>query len=787
VHPGRRGLLRASDGRATARAPAARHGIGGPHSRDRRRKLKARVPVKAGQTVLPKSASLRRVPTWHAVRNLVVGLSCAGGALLLERGSVVFTGTTPQVFFHVAIGAAAWFAGPSAGIVAAAASFLAIQILAVGPSLVSDPGGATLVQALIFLVVASGTVWGVFALKRALRRAAALARRAQRLTARLHGRTEQLSYAALRYRRLQQVAAALLRAITPQQVVDVVMGAGVSAANAAAAVLVRLDETPAILGSTGLTPSLSQALAERDVDLTGPLEAALLDGDSAWLGPGEPLVKGKPAAPAEQPSGRTMTWAVLPLAVPDRRLGALALGFDGAVRFSEEDRTFGLLFAQQCAQALDRSRLYQAERTARVQSQFAERQVSFLAAVTGRLSSSFDVQESLAEVVDLVAASLGEFCAVHTVTENGRVVLAAATLSKEGRRAHFGPQNPALVLAADSPRGYPSVIATGEPDLIATLDADLAGRIAASDAAAGELRELGLTTMFCAPLLVRNRVLGAVTIASTRRNRRFSAAELSLIEELAQRLAHALDNAQLYHTALQASKAKSTFLAVMSHELRTPLNAIIGYSDLVLLDVPSPISDQTRHQVERIRRAAHHLLNLVDDVLNFARVESGRDRLHIGPVPLDATIGEAVALIQPMAATKGVRVAYEGRTGAMLETDPDKLTQILNNLLANAVKFTDDGSVRVDARVGDQEIAVSVADTGIGIAEENLEKVFDPFWQAEQTATRRFGGTGIGLGVARNLARRLGGELTVASRVGEGSVFTLRIPMKLDEDAVASR
>ena len=770
----------------------------------------------AGQTGLPKHASIRLPPTRHPVRRLVLGLSCTGVAVLLERGSVLLSGTAPLVFFHLAIGVATWFGGLLGGTVAVAASFLVFQTSAIGPSLVLQPDAATLIQVLIFLLVATATVWGVFLFRNALRRAAAHARRAQRLTARLHGRTEELGYAARRYRRLQQVAAALLRAMTPQQVVDVVMGAGVSAANASAALLVRLDEGPVILGSTGVPASLSMALADPTVSIAGPLSAALLDGESAWLGPGEPLIHGPRPSPADTPEaeaetaasrisaagtgpelaghaldvadagGRPMTWAVLPLTVRDRRLGALALGFDGPLRFSEEDRTFALLFAQQCAQALDRSRLYQAERTARVQSQFAERQVSFLAAVTGRLSSSFDVQESLVEVVDLIAGSVGEFCAVHTATDGGRIRLGAAAMSKEGKRAHFGPGNPVLEFSVDSHRGYPRVVATAEPDLITSLDDDLIRAMAGSGGEANDLRELGLTTMYCTPLRSRNRVLGAITVASTRRNRRFSTAEISLVEELAQRLAQALDNADLYNTALEASRAKSTFLAVMSHELRTPLNAIIGYSDLVLLGVPSPIPEQTRHQIERIRRAAHHLLNLVDDVLNFARVESGRDRIHIGPVPLDPTIGEAVALIQPMAASKGIDVVYQGRTGAMLLTDPDKLTQILNNLLANAVKFTDDGSVRVDAWVEDEEVSVSVADTGIGIAEENLNKVFDPFWQAEQSATRRFGGTGIGLGVARNLARRLGGELTVASRIGEGSVFTLRIPVTLDENGAAN-
>jgi signal transduction histidine kinase len=722
----------------------------------------------------------RRSQTLQIARGMGWAAFLVSIALPLEYAVGTVAGASPLVLFHVATGLSAWYGGWPGGLTALVLSVISAETFVATPSIIHDPGIPAVIRVVVFIVIAFGVMYGVVTLRRTMRRAATLAKRSQRLTERLRSRGGQLEYAARRYRRLQQVAAALLRAMTPQQVVDVVVGAGVTAADASAALLVRSDG--GVVGSVGLSPGLSQAVDDLPIEQAGPLSAALIDGEACWISGDVPLVgstidltNGGLVDP-----GRPMSWAVLPLAVRERRLGALALGFEGRREFTEEDRTFALLFAQQCAQALDRARLYQAERTARVQSQFAERQVGFLAAITAKLSSSFELRESLTEVVDLVATSIGDFCAVHTVDEQGHITLAAAALSKNGEHRRFAPGEPCLPLDPASPRGYTHVVTTGQPDLVPSITEEMITDMGRSPGNIEALRQLGLTTMFCAPLSVRERVIGTVTIGSTRRNRRFSLSELALGDEVAIRLAQAIDNVQLYNAALQASRAKSTFLAVMSHELRTPLNAIIGYSDLVLLGVPAPISEETRHQVERIRRAAHHLLHLVDDVLNFARVESGRDRLHIGPVPFDATISETVALIQPMAREKKIELRHRSQTGAMLRTDANKLVQIMHNLLANAVKFTDVGAVEVTTHIENNEAIVVVSDSGIGISPANLDRVFDPFWQAEQSPTRRYGGTGIGLGVARHLARLLGGDLTVVSEVEKGSVFTLRIPRTLE-------
>ncbi|MGH7482241.1 MAG: ATP-binding protein [Longimicrobiales bacterium] len=230
--------------------------------------------------------------------------------------------------------------------------------------------------------------------------------------------------------------------------------------------------------------------------------------------------------------------------------------------------------------------------------------------------------------------------------------------------------------------------------------------------------------------------------------------------------------------AEQANQAKSAFLATMSHELRTPLNAIMGYRELLDAELGGPLTEPQREQLDRIDLSARHLLRLIEEILTFARIEAGREQVQIEPFDLAALASETAALVEPLARKKGL--AFHCRTPGTvrIETDPDKLRQILLNLLSNAIKFTDQGEVRLELSNGGKTAVLRVDDTGIGIPPEHLERIFQPFSQAEPVRTRRVGGTGLGLSVTRQLARLLGGDVTVESERGSGSCFTLRLPLR---------
>lgn len=230
--------------------------------------------------------------------------------------------------------------------------------------------------------------------------------------------------------------------------------------------------------------------------------------------------------------------------------------------------------------------------------------------------------------------------------------------------------------------------------------------------------------------------------------------------------------------AERANTIKTDFLAVMSHELRTPLTAIMGYEELLSDGITGPITEEQRQQLGRINASAHHLLGLIDEILTFARVDIGREKVRLEHVSLNTAIAEAAALVEPMAASKTLRfVVVNLFEDQPILTDRMKLKQMLVNLLSNAIKFTDQGEVRLTAAIRGELVELCVSDTGIGIEPTNLEAIFEPFWQVEQGATRKIGGTGLGLSVTRKLARLLGGDVTVKTEVGKGSTFTLTLPL----------
>ena len=228
----------------------------------------------------------------------------------------------------------------------------------------------------------------------------------------------------------------------------------------------------------------------------------------------------------------------------------------------------------------------------------------------------------------------------------------------------------------------------------------------------------------------------------------------------------------------RADRLKSEFLASMSHELRTPLNAIGGYAELLALGVSGSLNADQAQDVARIRRSQQHLLTLINDVLNFAKVDAGQAEYRITAVPVDEALHDTESMIAPQIVAKGLKYSYRGgdKTASVL-ADPEKFQQIVLNLLTNAVKFTDaGGSITLSARPSGGCIDISVADTGAGISPEKLERIFDPFVQAERRLNQPVQGVGLGLAISRDLAHAMGGEITVESTVGNGSTFTLSLP-----------
>ncbi|MHB9032431.1 MAG: GAF domain-containing protein [Anaerolineae bacterium] len=294
------------------------------------------------------------------------------------------------------------------------------------------------------------------------------------------------------------------------------------------------------------------------------------------------------------------------------------------------------------------------------------------------------------------------------------------------------------------------------------------------------------------PIFVSGKALGVLSVQSTVRDERFDQGDERLLATIAAYVGTALHNARLFEEARearaaaeQANQAKSAFLANMSHELRTPLNAIIGFTRIVHRKGQDVLPPLQLENLDKVLTSADHLLNLINTVLDIAKIEAGRmdvlaANFRIGAL-VDLCANTASPLLRPgvileKAVDPGLTYVY---------SDQDKIRQIILNLLSNAAKFTHQGRIELIARQADDHLCVDVRDTGIGISAEAITRIFKEFQQADNSTTRQYGGTGLGLTISRDLARLLGGDLTVTSELGVGSIFTLEIPLHYIPQAVS--
>jgi len=259
-----------------------------------------------------------------------------------------------------------------------------------------------------------------------------------------------------------------------------------------------------------------------------------------------------------------------------------------------------------------------------------------------------------------------------------------------------------------------------------------------------------------------------------RHNAEIRSVELSTLLEKSREQAEELDRRR--READVANRAKTDFLAAMSHELRTPLNAIAGYVQLLMLGVRGPLTEDQIADLTRVQRSQQHLLGLINDLLNFSRLEAGSVIYQIEPVPLTAVLESAAGMITPQAATKGITVTWHTPPSLVALADRSKLEQVLLNLLTNALKFTEPGgTVSIRCEADGEFVRAHITDTGSGIPADRLTMIFEPFVQLGRSFVNQREGTGLGLAISRDLAHGMGGDLTVTSKVGVGSTFTISL------------
>lgn len=385
----------------------------------------------------------------------------------------------------------------------------------------------------------------------------------------------------------------------------------------------------------------------------------------------------------------------------------------------------------------------------------------FAADVSSLLAESMDYEATLSAVARYSVPFLAELCVIDVVDEDNVLRVAAA---------HSDPAFDSVLLQLRVLKLDALACAATVSGIV--TEASSAAELRRPEAENGLLWQMGVRSLLSIPLVANKAVLGRLILGSDRdlSERRAVAADI------AHRIALSVQQSRLLQQAQAASQAKSHFIGVISHEFRTPLTSIIGFTEIMLMN---PDTDNQREQLVRVQSSAWHLVGLIDEILTFARTEAGREVVLIQSQDIADLVQRTVSIIEPLAQPKGVVVdVVISSDNWVLGTDSGKFRQILFNLLTNAIKFTEQGTVSVALSRTDTEMQCVIQDTGIGIPPEYLEKIFEPFWQVDQSNTRLYGGSGLGLSVTRRLARLLGGDVLVDSTRTLGSRFTLRLPVR---------
>jgi signal transduction histidine kinase len=403
------------------------------------------------------------------------------------------------------------------------------------------------------------------------------------------------------------------------------------------------------------------------------------------------------------------------------------------------------------------------------------------------LASSLDYETTVTTVARLAVPHFADWCAVDLLMGDDIERLAVAHCDPDKARwvQEVGGK---LQASPEMDAGVPAVIRTGEPQFAPIVTDEMLVKVARDADHLAVLRSVGIHSAMIVPIATRGMILGALTLVSSHSERRFDEADLATAEALGRRAAVAIDNARLYRSARAADEIKRNFLATMSHELRTPLTAIIGFDELLAEGISGPVSEGQKEPLERIKVSAKRLLSLIEEMFLFARLDAGDEPVHRDLVSVKRLIADVVEFMSPAATARGLALRVDAvEPGLKILTDPHRLRQILVNLVSNAVKFTNRGEIVIRVLARSDRVVFEIADTGIGIDPESLKRIFDPFWQVEQTRTRKASGSGLGLAVARRLAELLGGDISVESAPSVGSTFRVALPRATPPPSVAQR
>jgi len=477
---------------------------------------------------------------------------------------------------------------------------------------------------------------------------------------------------------------------------------------------------------------------------------------------------------------------IVPMLKEDELLGAIAIYRQEVRPFSEKQIELVKSFASQAVIAIENLRLLNELRARTEELGQSVEELRALGEVTQAVNSTLELQTVLSTIV-AKAVQLSD-------TDAGSIYVHDETQQEFQLQANYGMGDDLIAALKDHHTDISGAVAgaakRGEPDQVPDMQAEPS--IPANEI----MLQAGYRARLLVPLMRFNEVMGALVVRRKAPGE-FSKNTIDLLRTFAAQSVLAIQNARLFQEIEEkgrqlelASQHKSQFVASMSHELRTPLNAIIGLTEMMVTNAARFGTEKAAEPLKRVHRAGQHLLGLINQVLDLSKIEAGKLELNPESVSLAPLIDEVVGTARQLAQQNKNNLVVEAQEKlGVLTVDPMRLRQILLNLLSNACKFTSQGEVKLRARKvtdGRNWVEFAVADTGIGMTPEQQAKLFEEFTQADSSTARRYGGTGLGLAITRKLARMMGGDVTVTSEPGKGSVFTARLPAGPDPVAKAA-
>ncbi len=588
--------------------------------------------------------------------------------------------------------------------------------------------------------------------------------------ARLHEEVRSAQAQALkavdRTSRLQAVTAALAGALTQEEVVEIAVQQGISALGAMAGsmCLFAEDADTLLIRSIGYSNDVTRTWRRVPRSAAFPLADVVRSLEPLFLrDAAERLARYPHLRQLIQENGPG-GMAAIPLVHAQRALGAIGLNFAQPTRFDAEDREFILTLAGLCTQALERARLYEAERQAR-------QRLELLSEASRVLSLTLDYETTLVNAAKLAMPLLADFCFFDVVEDDGSVRRIA--------RSHQNAKNQALLEQTRWARAEHTdlnvcALSSGRSGFHPRVDEAWMRRTAVAPAHYALMRELDFCSLLTVPLRIEERLTGALTLAFAESRRHHGLADLTLAEELARRVALAVENARLFRSAQQAIAQRDEFLSIASHELNTPLTTLKLQMDLLRHKQSPDLAENPR--LTASARQVDRLAQLVKTLLDVSRLTARRLELEPEEVDLVELAREVVTRQTPEASLAGSTFHVEAAEAVYVQADRLRLDQALSNLVSNAVKYGAGGPIHVRVESSQTLARVSVRDHGIGIPPEHQTRIFDRFERA--VSSRNFGGFGLGLWIVRQIADAHGGAVRLQSEPGQGATFTLELPRR---------